>query len=125
MLRGSQSLASSQENSDLFCTSEPLRESYRFCPFSSKRVTKGQKGGDQCWGGVGGARQRCRAVCPAPVELMPWVLRLLWRALRLHQDGGHADHTGAALPLGSPKAQGPSVGLAISASSPWCHMLSE
>ena len=54
-----------------------------------------------------------------------WVLRLLWRALRLHRDGGHADHTGAALPLGSPNVQGPSVRLAINASSPRCHILSE
>lgn len=46
LIWGIQSLASSRENSDLFCTSEPLRESYRFCPFSAKQVTKGQKGGD-------------------------------------------------------------------------------
>ena len=114
-----------QENSDLFCTSEPLRESYRFCPFSSKRVTKGQEGGDQCWGGVGEARQPRRAAHPVPAGLTPQTRRLLWRALCLHRDGGHADHIGAALPLRSPKVQGPSVGLVISASSPWCHTLSD
>lgn len=125
LLWGSQSLASSQENSDLFCTSEPLRESYRFRPFSSKQVTKAQEGGDQCWGGVGEARQPHRAVRPVPAELTPWTRHLPWRALHLHRDGGHADHTGAALPLRSPKVQGPSVGLVISASSPRCHTLSE